>query len=70
MALIGYVKIGDAVLSNILLSVGITDIVIVAISMEIVNLLCTFIISSNPVFQSIEEVLKVPKSECVCVCVC
>lgn len=61
VALVGYIKIGDAVDSNILLSVGITDIVVVAIAMEIINLLCTFIISSNPVFQSIEELIGVPK---------
>ncbi|XP_045125205.1 amino acid transporter AVT1B-like [Portunus trituberculatus] len=61
VALVGYIEIGDAVDSNILLSVGITNIVVVAIAMEIINLLCTFIISSNPVFQSIEEVFRVPK---------
>ncbi|KAG0724216.1 Amino acid transporter AVT1C [Chionoecetes opilio] len=60
VALVGYIKIGDAVESNILLSVEMTTVVIVAISMEIVNLLCTFIISSNPVFQSVEEVVGVP----------
>ena len=63
-ALIGYVKIGDAVEDNILLSVDMTDIIIVAISMEIINLLFTYLISASTVFQSMEEVFKVPNSEC------
>lgn len=60
VALVGYIKIGDAVKSNILLSVDMTNAVLVAICMEIVNLLCTFVISSNPVHQSIEELFHVP----------
>lgn len=65
MALVGYIKIGDAVESNILLSVEMSEAVIVAIVMEIVNLLCTFVISSNPVHQSVEELFGVPNSKCV-----
>lgn len=65
MALAGYLKIGDAVESNIIFSVEMSDAVIVAIAMQIVNLLCTFLISSNPVYQSMEEVFNVAKSECV-----
>ncbi|KAK8378129.1 hypothetical protein O3P69_018830 [Scylla paramamosain] len=61
VALAGYIKIGDAVSSNIILSVEMTDAVLVAIGMQIINLLCTFLLSSNPVYQSLEEVFNVRK---------
>ncbi|XP_045125061.1 amino acid transporter AVT1B-like isoform X2 [Portunus trituberculatus] len=61
VALVGYIKLGDAVESNVIMSVTMTPIVIVAIAMEIVNLMCTFLISSNTVYQSIEELINVPK---------
>ncbi|KAK3879828.1 hypothetical protein Pcinc_015635 [Petrolisthes cinctipes] len=51
---------GDTVKSNILLTVELTPIVTVAIALEIINLLCTFMISLNPVVQSVEEAFNVP----------
>ena len=59
----GYIRIGAAVDSNIISSVAMTSAVVVAIGMQIVNLLCTFLLSSNPVYQSLEEVFNVPKGE-------
>ncbi|KAG0724217.1 Amino acid transporter AVT1D [Chionoecetes opilio] len=61
VALSGYLVIGDAVKSNILLSVKMTTAVVVAIAMQTVNLLCTFLLSSNPVYQAMEEVCGVGK---------
>lgn len=61
VALSGYIVVGDAVSSNIILSVEMTNAVLVAIGMQIINLLCTFLLSSNPVYQSLEEVFNVRK---------
>ncbi|XP_042214090.1 amino acid transporter AVT1D-like isoform X4 [Homarus americanus] len=60
VALSGYIMYGDQVKSNILLTVNLTVAVEVAIALQIINLLCTFVISSNPVFQSVEDLLHVP----------
>ena len=65
MALIGYIKIGDNVDSNIIMNMTMTPAIVVAIVMEVVNLICTFLISSNTVYQSLEEMLKVKKGEAV-----
>ncbi|KAK8378061.1 hypothetical protein O3P69_018781 [Scylla paramamosain] len=61
VALVGYIKLGDSVESNVIMSVSMTPVVIAAIAMEIVNLMCTFLISSNTVYQSTEELLNVPR---------
>ncbi|MCL4140960.1 UNVERIFIED_CONTAM: hypothetical protein GTU68_032613 [Idotea baltica] len=57
---VGYILIGEGVKSNILLSVGPSIIVTVAIGLQIVNLLGTFIISLSPVVQSLEDIVGVP----------
>ncbi|XP_069960260.1 uncharacterized protein [Cherax quadricarinatus] len=60
VALSGYIMYGDQVKDNILLTVDSSAAVTVAIALQIVNLLCTFIISCNPVSQTIEDVLNIP----------
>lgn len=56
----GYAVMGQGVESNILLNVDTSKAVIkVAIVMEVFNLIGTYIITSNPVFQLFEEVLGV-----------
>ncbi|XP_071531711.1 uncharacterized protein [Panulirus ornatus] len=56
----GYVMYGNEVDNNILQAVDPSIPVIVAIALEIVNLMCTYIISLNPVAQSVEEILSIP----------
>ena len=71
MAVTGYAVMGDNAQSNILLNLDTSKAVIkVAIVMEVFNLLGTYIIGINPVFQLIEEKLGVENSKCVCVYVC
>ncbi|XP_053644795.1 uncharacterized protein [Cherax quadricarinatus] len=60
VALSGYIMYGDQVKSNILLTVDSSAAVTVAIALQIVNLVCTFIISCNPVSQSIEQLFHIP----------
>jgi len=64
VGIVGYVLIGDAVDSNILLTVGPSVIVLVAIGLQIVNLLGTFIISMNPVVQTLEDIIGIPTHFC------
>ncbi|XP_045612816.1 uncharacterized protein [Procambarus clarkii] len=59
VGLCGFILYGDQVESNILLTVTMNLAVEIAIGLQIINLLCTFIISSNPVSQSVEDVLNV-----------
>ncbi|XP_047477832.1 amino acid transporter AVT1D-like [Penaeus chinensis] len=65
VASVGYGVLGQAVESNILLSVPTGVAVNIAIILEIINLLSTFIISFNPVAQSLEDILNVPNKFCL-----
>ncbi|KAA0203467.1 amino acid transporter ANT1-like [Hyalella azteca] len=65
VAAAGYGLLGNTVAGNILLSVGLSPVVKVAIVTEIINLLGTYLISFNPIGQSFEEMLKIPNKFCV-----
>ncbi|XP_063606378.1 uncharacterized protein LOC134781217 [Penaeus indicus] len=65
VASVGYGILGQEVESNILLSVPKGVAVNIAIILEIINLLSTFIISFNPVAQSLEDILNVPNKFCL-----
>lgn len=65
VASVGYGVLGQDVESNILLSVPKGVAVDIAIILEIINLLSTFIISFNPVAQSLEDILNVPNKFCL-----
>ncbi|XP_037788594.1 amino acid transporter AVT1D-like isoform X2 [Penaeus monodon] len=65
VASVGYSILGQDVESNILLSVPKGVAVNIAIILEIINLLSTFIISFNPVAQSLEDILNVPNKFCL-----
>ncbi|KAK7065257.1 hypothetical protein SK128_001565 [Halocaridina rubra] len=60
LAVTGYVVIGNDVTSNIFLSVNMGPIVKIAISLQIVNLISSYIVSFNPVAQSLEENFNIP----------
>ncbi|XP_064116642.1 LOW QUALITY PROTEIN: uncharacterized protein LOC135222490, partial [Macrobrachium nipponense] len=60
LAVSGYVIFGDDVKDNILLSVTMGVATKIAISLQIINLLSSYIVSFNPVAQSLEETLHVP----------
>ncbi|XP_063603527.1 uncharacterized protein LOC134779357 [Penaeus indicus] len=60
VAISGYAILGDDVESNILLSVTEGVVVQIAISLEIINLVSTYVISINPVVQSVEEIFNIP----------
>ena len=63
VAIAGYGLLGNAVKSNILLSVPQSVAVQIAIVCEIINLVGTYIISFSPVCQGMEESLKIPPSK-------
>lgn len=56
--------VGDAVESNILLMLPVNSAVLVAIGMETINIVGTYIISFNPVAQSLEQAFSVPSRKC------
>ncbi|KAK3856981.1 hypothetical protein Pcinc_036737 [Petrolisthes cinctipes] len=60
VSITGYVKVGDAVESNILLMLPVNAAVLVAIAMETINIVGTYIISFNPVAQSLEQAFNLP----------
>ncbi|CAL4084208.1 unnamed protein product, partial [Meganyctiphanes norvegica] len=59
VAVTGYAQIGNAVASNILLSVTQSTAIKVAIGVEILNLFGTYIITFNPVAQGLENLLSI-----------
>jgi len=63
IAIAGYVIIGNSVSSNILLDTSPGTPVTVAIALDIVNLLCTFVICFNPVGQAFEDILGIENSK-------
>ncbi|CAL4076256.1 unnamed protein product, partial [Meganyctiphanes norvegica] len=60
VSIIGYAVIGSDVDSNILLNVGMGTAVQIAIGLEIINLIGTYIVSFNPVALAFEEMLNIP----------
>lgn len=60
VSITGYVMVGDAVESNILTMLPVNTAVLVAIGMETINIVGTYIISFNPVAQSLEQAFSVP----------
>ena len=63
VAISGYVIIGDEVSSNILLDATPGVPITIAISLDIVNLLGTFVICFNPVGQAFEDIIGIKNSE-------
>ena len=63
VAATGYAVLGSAVQSNIMTSLNVDFILTIAIALQIINLLGTFIISFNPVAQAIEDISNVPDSK-------
>ncbi|KAL7642164.1 UNVERIFIED_CONTAM: hypothetical protein RMT77_006724 [Armadillidium vulgare] len=64
VGVIGYMLLGDSVKDNILLSIGSSTILTVAVSLQIINLAGTFIISLNPCLQAIEDIIGIPTNFC------
>ncbi|KAF2363942.1 Amino acid transporter transmembrane domain, partial [Trinorchestia longiramus] len=62
IAISAYVIIGDDVSSNILLDMSEGINITIAIVLDIVNLVLTYIICFNPVGQAFEDIFKVPNS--------
>lgn len=65
LAVSGYVVIGNEVDSNIFFSVTVGPTTIVAICLQIINLMSSFIVTFNPVAQSIEGSLSIPNKFCL-----
>ena len=63
IAATGYTVLGSDVSANIMLSLDVDVFVTIAIALQIINLLGTFIISFNPVAQAFEDIFLVPDSE-------
>lgn len=61
VAIMGYTVIGDAVDSNVLLDLSEGVMVTLAITLNIVNLLVTYLICLSPVGQAFEEILNIPE---------
>lgn len=67
VAVTGYAIIGFELEGNILLNVDTSKAVIkAAIVMEVLNLMGTYIIACNPIFQVSEEQLGIDKGEAEC----
>lgn len=63
MAAAGYFVYGEAVNSNIVLSVKNTSLVMAANMLLAMHLVLAFIIIINPVCQELEEIFEVPHSK-------
>ncbi|RXG72907.1 Amino acid transporter ANTL1 [Armadillidium vulgare] len=64
VGILAFVLIGDYLNDNVLLSVGPSLIVTIAIALQIINLAGTYIITLNPVVQTIEDIIGVPNNFC------
>ncbi|CAL4084210.1 unnamed protein product [Meganyctiphanes norvegica] len=62
VSIAGYTLIGYGVDSNIMLAVTQNIAIKIAIGLQIINLIGTYIISFNPVAQAFEDVLNIPNS--------
>ncbi|KAB7500325.1 hypothetical protein Anas_03092 [Armadillidium nasatum] len=60
VGVLAFVLIGDNLNDNVLLSVGPSVIVTIAIALQIINLAGTYIITLNPVVQTVEDIIGVP----------
>ncbi|XP_066969016.1 uncharacterized protein [Macrobrachium rosenbergii] len=60
LSISGYVILGNDVEDNVFLSVSMGIATQIAIGMQIINLLSSYIVSFNPVAQSLEEMLEIP----------
>ena len=63
VAVTGYTLMGTDVAGNILLYGGdhMTLVVKIAVVMEVINLIATYLIAFNPVCQIFEEILNMPR---------